>query len=216
MIKVELRAGNIVEISGYVNAVERDSRVLPASMSGGRINTPFVERVKAGAFRRAIEKSDDTEIKLNHTKHLGSRKENNLTLYEDNVGLYAKATITDKELADAAAQRKLTGWSFAFTNPVDSVETIGDNMSRRELKEFDLAEVSILTVTPAYIGTSVVEARSEDCKYTESRSFEDEAEITSEHKEDNSEDKKVTAQRNLLKMKTELLKLKGKEYEYES
>ena len=214
MIKVELRAGNVVEISGYVNAVERDSRVLPASMSGGKINTPFVERVKAGAFQRALDKSDDTEIRLNHTKHLGSRKENNLTLYEDNVGLFAKATITDEELAKAAAQRKLTGWSFAFTNPVDSVEAIQDNMSRRELKEFDLVEVSILTVTPAYIGTSVVEARSEDCKYTESRSFEDEAEITAELEEDKEE--KADFKRSLMKTEIELMKLKGKEYGYES
>lgn len=214
MIKVELRAGNVVEISGYVNAVERDSRVLPASMSGGKISTPFVERVKAGAFQRALDKSDDTEIRLNHTKHLGSRKENNLTLYEDNVGLFAKATITDEELAKAAAQRKLTGWSFAFTNPVDSVEAIQDNMSRRELKEFDLVEVSILTVTPAYIGTSVVEARSEDCKYTESRSFEDEAEITAELKEDKEE--KADFKRSLMKTEIELMKLKGKEYGYES
>lgn len=214
MIKVELRAGNVVEISGYVNAVERDSRVLPASMSGGKINTPFVERVKAGAFQRALDKSDDTEIRLNHTKHLGSRKENNLTLYEDNVGLFAKATITDEELAKAAAQRKLTGWSFAFTNPVDSVEAIQDNMSRRELKEFDLVEVSILTVTPAYIGTSVVEARSDDFKYTESRSFEDEAEITAELEEDKEE--KADFKRSLMKTEIELMKLKGKEYGYES
>lgn len=213
MIKVEIRANDTVEISGYVNAVERDSRVLPASMSGGRTLTPFVEKVKAGAFARAINKSEDTELKLNHTRHLGSRKEKNLTLYEDNVGLFAKAIITDKELARAAAERKLTGWSFAFRNPVDSIEPVNDKLSRRELMDFDLDEVSILTVTPAYIGTSVVEARGEKSLFTENRCFEDTAEIVS--KCDTRDNNAQQAQRSLIKMRLELLKLKGKEYGYE-
>lgn len=186
--------------------------MLPPEMSGGSIATPFVERVKAGAFQKAIDKSDDTEIKLNHARHLGSRKENNLVLYEDNVGLFAEATITDKEVADAAAQRKLTGWSFAFRNPVDEVEKVNDDLSRRELKEFDLDEVSILTVTPAYIGTSVVEARAEGCTVIENRFCEDKALDVSSSQENTDK----ASKRSLMKMELELLKLKGKENEYES
>ena len=220
MIKIEIREKDTVEISGYVNAVERDSRVLPPVMSGGRISTPFVEKVRAGTFQRAIDKSDDTEICLNHSRHLGSRKEQNLTLYEDNVGLFARAAIQDSELAKAAAEHKLTGWSFGFTDPVDKIEKVSDNLSRRELTDFNLVEVSILTTTPAYIGTSVVEARGgEDITTTEYRNFEDKAEITSQQEtesEDDEEKTKAAAQRSLMKNKLELLKLKGKEHEYES
>ena len=217
MIKIEIRAKDTVEISGYVNAVERDSRVLPPEMSGGSIKTPFVERVKAGAFKRAIDKSSDTEICLNHSKHLGARSEGNLEVYEDSVGLFARATIKDEEVVKAAQEKKFTGWSFAFCNPVDSVEKINDNLSRRELRDFDLVEVSILTVTPAYIGTSVLEARSEKANVKECRSFEDEAEYGKEPEQPEEEkDDKAAVKRSLIKTELELIKLRGKEFEHES
>lgn len=217
MIKIEIRAKDTVEISGYVNAVERDSRVLPPEMSGGGIKTPFVERVRAGAFKRAINKSSDTEICLNHSKHLGARSEGNLEVYEDSVGLFARATIKDEEVVKAAQERKFTGWSFAFCNPVDSVEKINDNLSRRELRDFDLVEVSILTVTPAYIGTSVLEARSEKASVKECRSFEDEAEYGKEPEQPEEEkDDKAAVKRSLIRTELELIKLRGKEFEHES
>ena len=217
MINIEIRSKDTVEISGYVNAVERDSRVLPAYMSGGSVSTPFVERVKAGAFKRAIDKSADTEIRLNHKRHLGARSEGNLTLYEDAVGLYAKALVKDEEIAKAAAERKLTGWSFSFSNPVDSVESINDNLSRRELKDFDLHEVSILTVTPAYMGTSVIEARNEKGTFMEYRGFEDTVSEASKPDEPpEPDDNKAEQKRSLIKTEIELIKLKGKEYGYES
>ena len=43
---VEIRSKSVI-ISGYVNAVERDSRVLPASMCP-EATAPFVEQVEAG------------------------------------------------------------------------------------------------------------------------------------------------------------------------
>lgn len=52
-MQIEIRSANEVRISGYVNAVERDSRVLPAAMNpSARSN--FVERVAAGALPDCI------------------------------------------------------------------------------------------------------------------------------------------------------------------
>lgn len=45
-LKIEIRSTSEIHISGYVNAVERDSRVLPAEMSRAAAS-PFVEKVAA-------------------------------------------------------------------------------------------------------------------------------------------------------------------------
>lgn len=70
-MKVEIRGADEVRISGYVNAVERDSRVLPAAMGAGA-TTDFVEKVSAGAFRRAIARNPDVRMLFNHEREIGS------------------------------------------------------------------------------------------------------------------------------------------------
>lgn len=39
-MKIEIRSADLMHISGYVNAVERDSKQLPASMAPG-MTTPI-------------------------------------------------------------------------------------------------------------------------------------------------------------------------------
>ena len=176
---IEIRSKSVI-ISGYVNAVERDSRILPASMCAEATN-PFVEQVEAGAFQRAIDKAADVRLKFNHQRDIGSVSGKTLTLKEDSIGLHASAEVTDPEVVEAARKKELRGWSFAFVNPVSQWESYREGVSRRKLKNFDLLEVSILTKTPAYIGTSV-ELRGEECHCTERRGCEDEPKITEEHK----------------------------------
>ena len=53
-MKIEIRSDS-VHISGYVNAVERDSRVLPPAMAS-EATRDFVEQVVSGAFSRAISR----------------------------------------------------------------------------------------------------------------------------------------------------------------
>lgn len=179
-MNVEIRNESVI-ISGYVNAVERDSRVLPASMCS-EATTPFVEQVEAGAFQRAIDAAADVKLKLNHEKTIGSVNGKTLTLKEDNIGLHATAEITDPEAVEAARNGELRGWSFGFRNPQSEWEEYKEGISRRRLKAFELDEVSILTKVPAYIGTSV-ELRGEECYCTERRGCEDEVNVAEEHKE---------------------------------
>ena len=51
---------NKIEIDGYVNAVERLSKTLRDRLG------EFVERIKAGAFRKALNRAEDVRILLNH------------------------------------------------------------------------------------------------------------------------------------------------------
>lgn len=147
-----------VEIEGYVNAVERNSKPLMSRMG------KFIERIKVGAFARALKRNDDVHVLLNHDwqRDLGSTKQGNLELAEDNIGLRAKCTITDKEVMDMAKRGDLVGWSFGFYDR-DVKNGVENGMLTREVKDLDLEEVSILdrSKVPAYDGTLIM-ARSDD------------------------------------------------------
>ena len=143
-----------IEIDGYVNAVERLSNPLNDRLG------KFVERVKVGAFKRALERAEDVRILLNHdwTRDLGGIKDGNLELYEDSIGLKARATITDPQtVADAKSGKlKFKGWSFGFTDR--DVELGEENgLTVRNVKDLDLYEVSLIdrSHVPAYDGTLV-------------------------------------------------------------
>lgn len=150
-MKVRIK-DDLVEVEGYVNAIERLSKPLNSRIG------QFVERIKKGAFERAINRNDDVHILLNHdwSKDLGSTKNGNLSLTEDNIGLRAKATITDEETVKKARNGDLVGWSFGFTDrDVDTHDV--DGMTTRDVKDLDLYEVSLLdrSKTPAYDGTLI-------------------------------------------------------------
>lgn len=147
-----------VEIEGYVNAIERNSKPLMSRIG------KFVERICKGAFTRALKRNDNVHILLNHDwrKDLGSTKQGNLELNEDNIGLKARAVITDKDVIEKARRGDLIGWSFGFQDrDVDNIVEHG--MPTRAVKDLDLYEVSILdrTKSPAYDGT-LITARSEN------------------------------------------------------
>lgn len=153
-MKINIREDS-VEIDGYVNAVERLSKPLNSRIG------QFRERIKAGAFKRAIERNDDIHVLLNHdiNRDLGSTKQGNLDLHEDSIGLRAKATITDAEVVEKAKRGDLVGWSFGFSDR-DVEPTEENGVYTRNVKDLDLYEVSILdrSKVPAYDGT-IIQAR---------------------------------------------------------
>lgn len=159
-MKVKIRSDH-VEIEGYVNAVERDSKPLRDRIG------QFIERICKGAFARAISRNDDVHILLNHdwARDLGSTKKGNLKLHEDSIGLFARATISDPEVIKKARAGDLVGWSFGFEDR-DVEKREKDGMPYRAVKDLDLYEVSILdkTKSPAYEGT-LIAARDADKPY---------------------------------------------------
>lgn len=200
-MRIEIR-GNQVIIDGYVNAVERESRVLPSPR--GR----FIEKIRAKTFERALQRANDVELRFNHdpNRKLGALSDGNLELFEDNIGLRAVATVTDDEVINKAKNGELRGWSFGFIDNKPIWEDGADGIQRRTLEDIELLEVSILDKTPAYIATSI-EARGEEETVTENRAYENKAIVenlsTEEEKRENPVDYSV------FEKEIELLKLKG-------
>lgn len=151
-MKIEVREDKVI-IDGYVNAVERFSKVLT------RKTGKFIEKIMPTVFQRAIEKNKAIKVLLNHDygMELANTKDGNANLYEDNIGLRAIVEITEPTVIEKAKQGKLKGWSFGFIcNKCDEVEN-DKGIAERTVRDIDLIEVSILDdrKIPAYIGTSI-------------------------------------------------------------
>jgi HK97 family phage prohead protease len=175
-MQIRIRADS-VEIEGYVNTVERKSRPLWSRMG------QFIERICKGAFKRALDRNDDVRLLLNHDpkRDLGGTKDGNLELTEDNIGLHARATITDEDVVRKARDGKLRGWSFGFLDRDVEQKRDEDGFPLRNVKDLDLREVSLLdnTKTPAYEGT-LVAVRSEEESIFYGETFADGIQIREE------------------------------------
>lgn len=199
-IKIELRADRTAVIEGYVNAVERKSRVIPGQRG------PFVEIVKAGVFAAALSTGGNVLLKLNHRKILGDTEHRSLLLHEDNIGLYAKAIVSDKAVIEAARKKELRGWSFGFKKLDDTWTTGSDGIEERTLNRIELTEVTIVdkNALPVYPATSI-EMRGEEASVIEFRAVDDIVDVV-----DNLPKEPEPAPDNsLYKRKLEIIKLKG-------
>lgn len=167
-MRIEIRSDSVI-LDGYVNAVERDSR--PIITSKGKC----VERIESRAFEKALSRADNVDFLLNHDKNrkLGSTREGNIELFEDNIGLRAIATVTDKEVIEKAKKKKLKGWSFGMYVNKDRIEERADNLPVRHIGDLDLIEVSIVDdrLNPVYTATSI-EMRADEEVINEQRGNE--------------------------------------------
>lgn len=175
-----------VEIEGYVNAVERNSKPLISRLG------KFIERICKGAFKRALGRNEEVHMLLNHdwTKDLGSTKEGTLELTEDSIGLHARAIITDKDVIEKAKHGDLVGWSFGFSDR-DVEQTVEQGLPLRMVRDLDLYEVSILdrTKQPAYDGTLItVRNNSNEMQFRSEPFFDDVKMIDEVNKIDNREE----------------------------
>lgn len=202
-MRIEIRNDSVL-LDGYVNAVGRDSRPIPS------VKGEFVEQVMPKVFERALIKAENIDLLLNHNKDrkLGSIKDGNLQLFEDNIGLRAICTVSDSEVVEKAKNNQLRGWSFGFFVDKDRWEE-KEGIQRRYLEELELNEVSILDYTriPAYIATSI-ETREGNDVLEESRvsNFKAVIEDKSE-KEERRENK--TKDYSYIKKEIDFIKMKG-------
>lgn len=192
---------NAITIEGYVNSVERDSKVLRSK------DGEFVEQVVTGTWTKALEANKDVKLLFNHneSRDLGS----NFELTEDTIGLKIRANITDEEVVKKGKKGLLTGFSFGFLPIKQRYEEAKEGLKRRFLEEIKLFEVSILDCTPAYNGT-LCEVRSEEetveLRFTQTEDLK----IVDLDKE--AEEKRLLDESNnrleIIKAKTKILKLK--------
>ena len=183
-MKIQVRDDKVV-IDGYVNAVERFSKILT-----NKQGKKFIERIMPSVFQRAIEKNDAIKVLLNHNydMELANTKDGTAQLFEDNIGLRAIVEITDANVIEKAKQKKLRGWSFGFICNKQDEEVNEKGISERTVRDIDLFEVSIIDdkKIPAYIGTSI-EMRDGEVKEIEFRNSED---LTEEETPSTTEDDK--------------------------
>lgn len=151
-MKIEVRDNKVI-IDGYVNAVDRFSKILYDKRG------QFIEKIMPSVFRRALEKNDAIKVLLNHDydKELANTKDGSAKLYEDNIGLRAIVEITDADVIEKAKKKKLRGWSFGFTCNKDEEVINNSGLRERSVRDIDLFEVSIIDdkKIPAYLGTSI-------------------------------------------------------------
>lgn len=167
-MRIEIRSDSVL-LDGYVNAVGRDSK--PIITARGKV----VEQIEPRAFQKALERAQNVDLLLdhNHDRKLGSTQEENLELFEDNIGLRAICTVTDPEVIQKAKDKKLKGWSFGMYANKDRIEERADTIPRRYVEDLDLFEVSIIDdkLSPCYTGTSI-EQRADKEVITEQRGNE--------------------------------------------
>ena len=168
----EIRADGVLHIEGYVNAVERDSRIVMCPECG-----KCVEQIAAGAFGNALRAAKNVDMLLNHDKgrKIGSTSEGTLTLTEDSIGLRASADIADEEVVEKARNGLLRGWSFGFKATDTEIEQRSQGVPRRHVKALNISEVSLVDsrYRPCYAGTSIElradEEGAEEADFTELR-----------------------------------------------
>ena len=120
--------------------------------------SPFVERIRPGAFRRAIAEADVRAL-LNHdpNKILGRRGAGTLRVVEDELGLPYEIDPPDvsyaRDLAVSLGRRDITGSSFSFATVEDDWSMGEDGIAIRELRDVHLFDVGPVTF-PAYPATS--------------------------------------------------------------
>ena len=173
-MKVEVRTDNSAKITGYVNAVERESK--PVDTPKGMVN----ELVESGVFHRALDAADDIPMTVDHipTEIVARTADNTLQLKEDNIGLWAEAVVTEERVVRAAKEGKLKGWSFGMTNVLDAVEERTEKLPLRRIKGMALDHVTlVIDKIPAYSATSV-ELRAGTEEYLETRTFDSTVEVS--------------------------------------
>lgn len=168
ILRIEIRSDSVV-IDGYVNAVCRQSK--PVITEHGKV----IEVIEERAFEQALGRAENVDLLLDHDENrkLGSTKDGNLQLWEDNIGLRAVATITDAETIQKAKEDKLSGWSFGMYVNADDIEQRAEGLPIRHVKDLDIFEVSIIDdkMSPCYSATSI-ETRADGEKNIERRAMQ--------------------------------------------
>lgn len=197
-LNIEIRSKQDATITGYVNVVGRESRVL-RDLQGS-----FVEIVAPNTFRKAIDENPNIGLMFNHKRNVEHR---NMRLNEDNIGLKIAVDITDSEVIDKAEHGELRGFSFGMI--VKDCDWEERNEQRyRILKDIQLDEISILSCTPAYYGTSI-ECRGDDDCLKETRSSECEFAVELRSENGDKQRKQVLEELNTQRKRFEFELLKG-------
>lgn len=121
----------------------------------------FREKLRRGAFRRAVEARQDVRALFNHNPDflLGRVGAGTLRLYDDDHGLRVEIdppdTPTGREVVELIRRGDIYGMSFGFIPTRESWEQADESgLGLRVVEDVDLVDVSPVTY-PAYEQTEV-------------------------------------------------------------
>ncbi len=173
-MRIEVRADNAVHISGYVNAVERESR--PVITLRGKVN----ELVESGVFRRALEERAVIPMTVDHDagRIAATTADGTLKLKEDAIGLRAEAVTSDAEVAKAAREGRIKGWSFGMMRVEDALEERSGKLPLRRIKKLTLDHVTLSIRSKPFYSATSVELRAGEEEDIESRTFDTDVEVS--------------------------------------
>lgn len=172
-MNIEIRADG-AHIQGYVNVTGKKSR--PVITPHGKC----IEVIEERAFADAIERAGDVTMTVDHDKtHVyASTSTSTLTLKEDAIGLHADVLITDETIIDLAKKGKIRGWSFGMYNVVGDMEQRADGLPIRHITKLDLDHVTLVVKKNPFYSATSVELRADAETDIETRSLEDEVELS--------------------------------------
>lgn len=143
--------GALPTIVGYAAVYEAETVI--ANM--------FREKLRRGAFRRAVEARQDVRALFNHNPDflLGRVGAGTLRLYDDDHGLRVEIdppnTPTGREVVELIRRGDIYGMSFGFIPTRESWEQADESgLGLRVVEDVDLVDVSPVTY-PAYEQTEV-------------------------------------------------------------
>lgn len=166
-MEIEERADGL-HITGYVNVTGKLSH--PVITPHGKV----LETIEERAFDRAIKKSGDITVTVDHDSgHVyACTSDGTLELREDAIGLHANVLITDPTVIDMAKKGKIKGWSFGMWNVDDELEQRADGLPIRHVKDFMLDHITLVKdKIPCYSATSV-EYRADSLTDIETRAID--------------------------------------------
>lgn len=150
-------ADGSLTVSGYVNETNKWSQTL------GNVNR-FIEKILPGTFTRALERAQNVEFLFEHDSKqiLADMKTGDLTLREDDKGLYMEAKILPTTDGKDAYTKIKHGYvehmSFGMKVLKDKLTKRADGIYERIISDLELFEVSAVR-NPAYV-QSTIQARS--------------------------------------------------------
>tara|TARA_R100000152_G_C6762175_1_gene186389 strand:- start:376 stop:993 length:618 start_codon:yes stop_codon:yes gene_type:complete len=152
-VTVETREDGTTTISGYAAVYHR------AEDAGTQyqLMDSYYERIKPGAFDRALAEKQDVRALFNHDANhvLGRTTSGTCRLSCDSVGLRYEVDLPNtqvaRDLAESVSRGDVSGSSFAFSVDKDGqqIERAKDGMTYRNIVDADLFDVSVVTY-PAY------------------------------------------------------------------
>lgn len=152
-VTIESRDDGTATISGYAAVYHRAED--PGTQY--QLMDSYYERIKPGAFDRALAESQDVRALFNHDPNhvLGRTASGTCRLSCDSVGLRYEVDLPNtqvaRDLAESVSRGDVSGSSFAFSvnKEGQDIERAKDGMTYRNIVDADLYDVSVVTY-PAY------------------------------------------------------------------